>query len=327
MTESYSFEIYLLGLLDPSPPGRSRFVEAMEHLTGRPSADFEGAFPRADEPVFRGLSREKAQTMADALGETGVFIEVRPRHLSPEEALEAAAEEPAPTSLTCPSCDFEQAPGAVECERCGLVFAKHEREQLLHMQRERALEEALTKALQVREEWVHRAKQYLERYPFPAEGALGFDRILVRDEVPFLRLVSDEGPILMTSRRMIAEREEVFHSIPFEMIGDVDLGGGMVPKKGRVRLLLTFHTPLPLTTGEVVKSMTWQLDKESSFFKDVIMDWSFSRNFICAGCGERELEYRTDENKVRIRCMHCATDHEVDLREAIAVPIIKDVEV
>ena len=327
MTESISYEIFLLGLLDPSQAGRMRFVEAMQHLTGRPSADFEGTFPRSDEPAFQGLNREKAQTIADSLGESGIYIDVRPRHLSAEEVEAAAAEEPAPTSLKCPSCSFVQAPGTVECERCGLVFAKHEREQVLHMQRERALEEAMTKALQVREEWVQRAKQYLERYPFPEEGVVGFDGVLVRDEVPFLRLVSDEGPILMTSRRMITARENIFHSIPFEMIGDVDFGGGLVPKKNKVRLLLTFHTPLPLTTGEVIKSMTWQLDKESSFSKDVVMDWSFSRNFICAGCGERELEYRTDGNKVRIRCMHCATDHEVDLREAVAVPIIKDVEI
>jgi hypothetical protein len=326
MTEPLSYEIYVLGLLDPSPDGRARYVEAMEHLTGKPSANFEGAFPKASEPAFRGLERARAREVANVLGQGGVFIDVRPRHVAPDDTGDDLMEEPDRSSRNCPACGLEHAPGAVECEQCGLVFAKHEREQILKMQREQALEEALTKALQVREEWLHRAKKYLEGRPFPADGSEGFDRILVREEVPFQRLVSEEGPILMTSRRMIAEKEEVFHSIPYEMVGDVDFGGGLVTKKGRVRMVLTFHSPLPLTTGEAVKSMTWQLDKESSFYKDVIMDWSFSRNFICGACGERDLQYRTEGNKVRMRCMHCATDHEIDLREAVAVPIIKDVQ-
>ena len=54
------------------------------------------------------------------------------------------------------------------------------------------------------------------------------------------------------------------------------------------------------------------------------MDWSFARSFICGGCGERDLQYRTDGNKVYARCMHCATDHEIDVREAVAVPLIKE---
>ncbi len=326
MTEPLSYEIYVLGLLDPSPDGRARYVEAMEHLTGKPSANFEGAFPKASEPAFRSLEPDRARTVAGVLGQAGVFIDVRPRHVAPEDAADDILEKPLFDSLECPVCGHEHAPGAAECEQCGLVFAKHEREQVLKMQRERALEEALTKALQVREEWLHRAKKYLESHKFPADGSDGFERVLVREEVPFLRLASEEGPILMTSRRMISQREELFHSIPYEMVGDVDFGGGLVTKKNRVRMVLTFHSPLPLTTGEAIKSMTWQLDKESSFFKDVIMDWSFSRNFICGACGERELEFRTETNKVRMRCMHCATDHEIDLREAVAVPIIKDVQ-
>jgi formylmethanofuran dehydrogenase subunit E len=55
------------------------------------------------------------------------------------------------------------------------------------------------------------------------------------------------------------------------------------------------------------------------------MDWAFARNFICGSCGERDLEYRTEVATVKMRCMHCATDHEVDMREAVAVPLITEV--
>jgi hypothetical protein len=322
-----SYEIYLLGLTDPSRTGRTRFVTAMERLTGQPGEEFEGPFPSSSEPAFKGLEQDRAQMVADSLGESGVLIEVRPRvgvPPEPEEEIQAAQLD-AVAADRCPSCDHLRTPGAVECESCGLVFAKWEREKIVKMQQERSLEEALTKALQVREEWVQRAKKYLETHPFPEDGAAGFNRVLVREEVPFLRLQSDEGPILMTSRRMIALVGEIYHSIPYELVGDVDFGGGLVIKKNKVRLLLTFHSPLPLTSGEVVKSMSWQLDKDSSFYKDVIMDWAFARNFICGSCGERDLEYRTEVATVKMRCMHCATDHEVDMREAVAVPLITEV--
>jgi hypothetical protein len=235
-----------------------------------------------------------------------------------------AAQIDAVASDRCPSCDHLRTPETAECESCGLVFAKWEREQIVKMQQERSLEEALTKALQVREEWVQRAKKYLETHPFPEDGAEDFNRVLYREEIPFLRLYSDEGPILMTSRRLIALVGEIYHSIPYELVGDVDFGGGLVTKKKRVRMLLTFHSPLPLTSGEVVKSMAFQLDKDSSFYKDVIMDWAFARNFICGSCGERDLQYRTEVAAVRMRCMHCATDHEIDMREAVAVPLITE---
>jgi hypothetical protein len=109
------------------------------------------------------------------------------------------------------------------------------------------------------------------------------------------------------------------------MISEVDYGGGrLATKKSKFRLQVVFHSPVPLSNGELVKSFTWHLDKDSSFSKDVVLDWGYARNFICGACGERDLQYRTDGAKIRFRCMHCATDHEVDLKECVAVPIIAE---
>jgi hypothetical protein len=206
-----------------------------------------------------------------------------------------------------------------------LVFAKYEREQVQQMQQSSQVEEALTKALQSREEWTQKAATYLETHPLKEGSTDGFENVLDREEVPFLRLVSEEGPILMTSRRMLASLKEGFFSIPYEMIEDVTVGGGLVQKKNRVRLQLGFFTAITSPVGPS-KQSTWQLDKDSSFYKDVIMDWAYSRNFMCSSCGKRDLDYRLDGSKPRARCMHCATDHDIDLREALAVPLVGDAE-
>jgi hypothetical protein len=109
------------------------------------------------------------------------------------------------------------------------------------------------------------------------------------------------------------------------MISEVDYGGGKIKTaKSKFRLQISFHSPFPLKDGEVVKNMTWHLDKDSSFSKDVVIDWGYARNFICGSCGERELEYRTDDTKLHCRCMHCAMDHEIDVVECVAVPLIGD---
>jgi hypothetical protein len=208
----------------------------------------------------------------------------------------------------------------VECGKCGLVFSKFEREQIQQMQQDSGLEEALTAAIKAREEWDHRANQYLETHPFPDDKLQGFTGSLMQGEIPFLRLESDEGSILMTSRRLVAKHKDETHSIPYEMIEDVTFGGGLVTSKKKTRLLLAFHSPLPTATG-TAKSLSWMLDKESTFYKDVFMDWGFSRNFMCAACGARDLDFRTEEDVARSRCMHCATDHTVDMREALVIPM------
>jgi uncharacterized C2H2 Zn-finger protein len=319
MVDQISFDILLLGLKDGSSAGRAKYTNVMERLTGRPADHFEVPSKRSEEPIFRALDRDTAIKVVDALGKQGALIEVRRTTSAPQDVRDQVVD-----TITCPRCDFMQPAGTDECTRCGLVFAKFEREQVQHMQKSRALEEALTRALQSRDEWAQKAAQYLEGHPLKEGSIDGFENILARDEVPFLRLVADEGPILMTSRRLISSLKEGFISIPYEMVGDVTVGGGLVQKKNRVRLQLAFHAPIPTPPGPS-KQLNWQLDKDSSFYKDVIMDWCYSRNFLCGGCGQRDLDFRLDGTKPRARCMHCATDHDIDLREAIAVPLSPEV--
>jgi hypothetical protein len=321
MSGLHSYDIHVLGLADASKAGRHRFANEMERLTKRPAEEFAERFPPAAIPIFQSLDLERAQQIADAMKSTGILIEIRvsdapPSFAEPED--DAAIRE-------CPACNHRQSAVNEECDKCGVVFKKFEREQLAQMQKEHTLEQAMIKAMQVREEWLHRAQQYLELHKIRKEEFNDFSSVLIPEEVPFLRLNSEEGPLLMTSRRMITMREGKFHSIPYEMVSDVDYGGGrIVTKKSKQRLQVNFHAPLPLADGEQAKNFAWHLDKESSFSKDVVIDWGYARNFICGSCGARELEYRTENDKVRMRCMHCATDHEIDLAECVAVPLIAE---
>jgi hypothetical protein len=189
------------------------------------------------------------------------------------------------------------------------------------MQRESRLEEALTKALVVREEWTQRAKTYLEKHALPAEASAPFAGALLRDEIPFQALGSDEGPLLLTSRRILFLRDGAVGTVPYELVSDADFGGGLVQRKGKVRMQLTFHSPLPGPAGPQ-KKLEWQLDKDSAFSRELVMDWVFARNFMCGSCGARELEHRLQGSTPRFRCMRCATDHEVDLTEAVAIPLL-----
>jgi hypothetical protein len=289
----------------------------MERLTGRAPSEFESAFEDPEQPLFRSLEQRKADMIWKALDEVGALLEVRPRSGAAVEADDVA-------TTACPNCGFVLAAGAPECSRCGVVFSKVDREEIQKMQQDSHLEEALQKALQVREEWNQRAKQYLESHPLPADATAGFEKELQREEIPFLRLTADESAILMTSRRMLSQTKTgAVASIPYELIADVDVGGGLVVKRNRVRLALTFHSEIPFG-GQHTKSATWQLDKESAFYKDVIMDWAFARNFMCGQCGERDLDFRIEGSSPHARCMHCATDHEIDLVDAIAIPRIQD---
>jgi hypothetical protein len=310
----FSFDIYLLGLRDASQVGRKRFLQAMVRVTGRGEEEFQPYFGTPTEALFRALDRDKAQVVVQVLEEAGVRVEIRPSSSPPIGGdLQTIA------TQKCPRCAFVCPADGTDCPRCGLVFSKWERESVQKMQRDSRLEEALTKAIVVREEWTQRAKTYLERRPLPAGAAVPFEKVLFRDEIPFQVLTSDEGPLLMTSRRLLSHRNGNVLSIPYELIADVDFGGSLIPKKNRVRLLLTFHSPLPTPDGPQRK-LEWQLEKEAAFFKEVVMDWAFARNFLCGSCGARELEHRLERSTNRYRCMRCATDHEVDLNEAIGIP-------
>ena len=314
MAEVYSYDIYVLGLKDPFSSGRNRFASTMERLTGRPSDQFEGEFPPSDVPIFQAMNPERAVETANELGNLGVLIEQRRIEVETQE---------------CPACSQIQPAANVECLKCGIVFKKYEREQLVKMQKDHTLEQAMIKAMQVREEWLHRATQYLEQHKMEKDFSTAFDAELVQDEVPFLRLDSAEGPILLTSRRLLTRRENDFESVPYEMIREVDYGGGAIKTaKTKFRLQIIFHTPMPLKSGELAKNIAWHLDNDSSFSKEVVFEWGYARNFICGACGERDLEYRTDEvrgeHKMHFRCMHCATDHEIDIAECLAIPLISE---
>jgi len=317
MTELVAFDIFILGLKESSTGALSQLVDHVSQLTGRKPEDLHAALRRSDQPLFAGISLDRARTVMDTLDRTGALVEIRPV-MSP-------LSDGASSQLTeCPRCHFEVPGNTVECPKCGLVFAKWEREQIRKMQREQQLEEALTKSLQVRQEWDQRAKTYLEGHPFPEGAEEPFLKRMFQEEIPFQRLESEEGPILMTSRRMLAlQAGGVILSIPYEMISDVDVGGGLVKKKDRINMKLSFHGPIVIEEKPAT-SVNFTLDKESSFYKDVVMDWAFARNFICGSCGARELDFRLDGTAPHCRCMRCATDHEIDLNEAVAIPILHD---
>jgi hypothetical protein len=321
MVENLSYDIYVLGLKDSTAQGRHLFASTIENLTGRSSRDFDDHFPTAVLPMFQSLETERARRIVNTLTDAGIIIEVRPIDAPPSEEI---FEEDAHTR-TCPVCDKLQPAAAEECSNCGVVFAKHEREQLLKMQMEHALEQAMIRAVQVREEWVHRAKTYVETHKLAEDATQGFSSILMQDEIPFLRLNSDEGPLLLTSRRILSKVDGKFLSIPFEMINEVEYGGSrLTSRKAKQRLQLNFHSPFEINGIDEAKSVAWHLDKDSSFSKEVIFEWGYARNFLCGSCGERELEYRTEDKKVSARCMHCATDHRIDLAEGAAVPQIAE---
>jgi len=313
-----SFDIYLLGLKDPSPAGRKRFVHAMTTISGRDAEEVQSLLGRTSEALFRALDRDQARTVVDALDQAGALVEIRPSTSPP-----VGSEMGAVATRECPACGLVNPAESIDCSRCGLVFAKWERESVQRMQRESRLEEALSRAMVVREEWNQRAKSFLEKRPLDPGALAPFEGTLLRDEIPFLGLASDEGPILMTSRRLLSQRDGKVLVIPYELVLDVDVGGGLVSRKNRVRMVLNFHSPLTSAAGPL-KKLDWRLDKESAFNREVVMDWCFARSFLCGSCGARELEHRLVGEVNHFRCMRCATDHEVDIKEAVAIPILQD---
>ncbi len=310
-----SFDLIFLGLKDPSQPGRARFATAMSRLTGRDPLEFHDVAALGGRPLFEALGADDVRNVTRVLEEAGVMLEIRP---VPGRA-PVGDTELVPTQA-CPRCGFVQPAGQPECQQCGLVFAKWEREQVQRMQRERKLEETLSKLMQVREEWRKKAKAYLERHPLPQDAAAVYASRLFAEEVPFARLETSEGPILMTSRRMLLTLQGSVISVPYEMIADVDVGGGFTLKKDQVNMQLKLRGPYPIEGAPRVLKVA--LDRESAALRDVVMDWAFARSFACGACGQTDLDFRLQGKEVRARCMHCATDHEIDLNEAVAIPLV-----
>lgn len=309
MTDYHSFDLVFLGLRDPSSVGRARFTSALNRLRSTAPERVDAILNSREPLLFEALDGDRATTAVEILGEAGALLEVRRNESQPSEASEQMD-----AVVRCPSCNLLQPAGAEECERCGVVFAKFDREQVSRMKADQQLEEAVQRTQQIRAEWLERARTFVDRHPMSSHHLQLFASDLMQDELPFLALAADEGEMLLTSRRLLVRDGDRTASIPYEMIADVDIGGGLVQKKNRERLALTLHGPIMLSSGPG-KSLTRQLDKDCAVHRDVIMDWAFARSFICNACGERDLDYRLEGTAPHARCMHCATDHVVDLRE------------
>ncbi len=312
--ETVSFDLYVLGLADSRVETRRALIRAVAVLGALEHREAEARLGASDAPLFQGLDRERAQELVDKLREAGAKVEVRPVVGRPP-----AAVAPGPVQR-CPSCGLEQPAENDECAGCGLVFAKREREQVRAMRRTRLSEEAALKAGQVREEWVRRAKAHLARFPLAKGAVEPFARFLRDGDVPFLRLDSDEGPVLLTTLRLLGVRDGKQLSCPYELMADVDVGGGLVLRRGAVRLQLRFCGELPWD-GKAVRQLSWRLVRESAEFASVVMDWVFARSFMCESCGTGELQYRLERSEVHGRCTRCAADHAVDLEEALLIPL------
>lgn len=316
METPYSFDIAFLGLKDATSAGRARLVLAMERLTGRSTADCQEVLSKIGFTIFDSLPDDQAKLIIKALDEAGAICEIRPK----EEAARAVSDAPGGGMTACPSCGNVQQAGADECSRCGVVFSKMEKDEVRKMQKNQALEDALQRAEQIRQEWDDRAKAFLESRPLDESAFTPFSTSLTQEEIPFLALGAAEGPLLMTSRQVMAMVDDFVLYLPYEIIKDVDFGGGLVVKKGHTRLVFHFHAPVPFKE-KTTKSLTWQLDEKSATEKETIMDWAFARSYICGECGARDLDFRDEKGETHARCMHCATDHAIDLRHHKITPL------
>jgi DNA-directed RNA polymerase subunit RPC12/RpoP len=317
METPYSFDIAFLGLKDPSSAGRARMVLAMERLTGRSTADCQKVLSKVGFTIFESLPLDQTKLIVSALDDAGAVCEIRPK----EEVARSVRETMGGGMMQCPSCGFVQMAGPDECSRCGVVFSKMEKDDLRKMKDDRTLEEAQQRAEQIRQEWDERAKQILESRPISEADIEPFRAVLTQEEIPFLLLKAAEGPLLMTSRQMLGLMDGVFVFLPYEVIKDVDFGGGLVVKKGHTRIVLHFHMPIPFNNKNV-SSLTWQLTANAATNKEAIMDWAFARSYICGACGARDLDFRSEKGVSHGRCMHCATDHVIDLRNHRITPLI-----
>lgn len=317
MPEMVSFDIVFLGLDDPSKTGRAKLSAALQQLTEDPPVGHDDLAQLQLKPLFEAISRDRAREIAEVLENNGVRIEIRPVVGRPP-----VGDEDLIQTQRCPRCGFVQPAGLEDCRGCGLVFAKWDREQVQKMQRERGLEETVRQSQEVRDKWRGRAEQYLNKNPLPPGATEPFADQIKDSEIPFAAMGSDRGPILMTSTRMLLRLDDADLSLPYEMIADVDTGGFVI-KKEQLRLAFKLHGNVRLGSSETDRIVI-KVEKTSESLGDLIMDWAFARSFACGQCGEADLDYRLDSDGVHARCMHCASDHLIDMTEGMAVPVSGD---
>ncbi len=312
--DTVSFDIFVLGLREGTTEGRRGLVRTVAGLGELEHREAERRLRETQRPVFEALSREAALKVVNGLELAGATVEIRPVVGRPPAVERLGA------TQTCPECGFEQPAERNDCASCGVVFAKREREQVRQMRRSRVAEEAAIKAAQVRAEWAKRAAAFLQRNPLPADAAAPFAQVLRPAETPFLRLDSEEGPLLLTTLRLLALREGAVLSCPYELMADIDMGGGLVVRKDQMRMVLRFHGEL-VVDGRPVRQAAWRMTRESAQYDSVLMDWVYARSFTCDACGEGELQYRLQNGKVHGRCTRCAADHMIDCEDALLIPL------
>ncbi len=313
-----SFDIFFLSLREPSKTGRLRFSQTLAHISDLSNEKIEELLKTPGQLIFERLSRERANEIVTALGQAGARLEIRPNPAPPNVERDIATRK-------CPRCGFIERADAQECSQCGLVFAKWEREQVRAMQREQRLEEAMAKAVQVRQKWTERATEYVAKHPLRGDVPAPLQAKLSLQETAFMIVQSEEGPLVLTSRRCLCERNGVTLSLPWELMSGIEFGGGLLKKRGDVsRMQMTLYGPVTTGKGETADKLVWQVNGLDAVDRDTIMSWAYARKFPCGACGKTDLQFRIDGNRVHARCMYCATDHEIDLEEALAIPILAD---
>ena len=312
--DTRKFDIFPLAFTIDSDEARARF----EALVDRLSSGHPQLWGTLGQPLFRSIDGQTASEILAKLDEIGVRTEIRPAAPPPIAAPTAPAiEDP---TLPCPSCGFANPESQPDCGACGLVFAKFEKRAVSRMMAESRLEEEINRARRIEQEWTDRASDYRTQHPLPAGATTPFTGDLLVEEVPFLRLETDSGPLLLTSKRMLARTKKELLSIPFEMISSVEFGGGFSILGGSIRMVLTFKAPLVIKRLRA-STLTLQVQKNPSYDRETILLWAFSKNFICGCCGARELSFRLEKSESRARCMRCASDHSINLTHAVALPL------
>lgn len=311
------FDIVPLAFTIDSDEAKMSFGAVVDRFSDSPHQVW-GAL---DQPLFRSVDGQTAAEILTKLDEIGVRTEIRPATIQTTTA--QSPPKVGTATLPCPSCGFNNPESQPDCGACGLVFAKFEKRAVNRMMADSRLEEEINKARRIEQEWTDRASDYRTQRPLPAGATDPFANDLLVEEVPFLRLETDLGPLLLTSKRMLARTKKELLSIPFEMISSVEFGGGFSILGGSIRMVLTFKAPLVIKRLRA-SIFSLQVQKNTSYDRETILHWAFSKNFICGRCGARDLTFRLEKTESRARCMRCAADHSINLTHAVAIPLGED---